>query len=60
VAAADLVGVGVFGLGAADLVFSASKLYFAFGLGNSLYFPRGSARRRSSSPSASRPSWPST
>jgi len=39
VAAADLVGVGVFGLGPDDLVFSASKLYFAFGLGNSLYFP---------------------
>ncbi len=39
VAAADLVGVGVFGLGADDLVFSASKLYFAFGLGNALYFP---------------------
>jgi benzoate-CoA ligase family protein len=38
-AAADLVGVGVFGLGADDLIFSASKLYFAFGLGNSLYFP---------------------
>jgi benzoate-CoA ligase len=40
VAAADLVGVGVFGLDAADLVFSASKLYFAFGLGNTLYFPQ--------------------
>jgi len=40
VAAADLVGVGVFGLGAEDLVFSASKLYFAFGLGNALYFPQ--------------------
>lgn len=39
VAAADLVGVGVFGLGPDDLVFSASKLYFAFGLGNGLYFP---------------------
>ncbi len=39
VAAADLVGVGVFGLGPDDLVFSASKMYFAFGLGNSLYFP---------------------
>ncbi|HEX9819348.1 MAG TPA: benzoate-CoA ligase family protein [Methylomirabilota bacterium] len=39
VAAADLVGVGVFGLGPDDVVFSASKLYFAFGLGNSLYFP---------------------
>jgi benzoate-CoA ligase family protein len=38
-AAADLVGVGVFGLRADDLVFSASKMYFAFGLGNSLYFP---------------------
>jgi benzoate-CoA ligase len=39
VAAAELVGVGVFGLGADDLVFSASKMFFAFGLGNSLYFP---------------------
>jgi len=39
VAAADLVGVNVFGIGADDLLFSASKLYFAFGLGNSLYFP---------------------
>ena len=38
-AAADLVGVGVFGLAPDDLVFSASKMYFAFGLGNSLYFP---------------------
>ncbi|HMH53914.1 MAG TPA: benzoate-CoA ligase family protein [Candidatus Acidoferrum sp.] len=38
-AAADLVGVGVFGLRPEDLVFSASKMYFAFGLGNSLYFP---------------------
>jgi benzoate-CoA ligase family protein len=38
-AAADLVGVNVFGLGADDLVFSASKLFFAFGLGNTLYFP---------------------
>ncbi len=39
VSAADLVGVGVFGLGPDDLTFSASKMYFAFGLGNSLYFP---------------------
>ena len=39
VAAADLVGVGVFGLGPDDLTLSASKMYFAFGLGNSLYFP---------------------
>ena len=38
-AAADLVGVGVFDLRPDDLVFSASKMYFAFGLGNSLYFP---------------------
>jgi benzoate-CoA ligase len=38
-AAADRVGVAVFGLGPDDLVFSASKLHFAFGLGNSLYFP---------------------
>jgi len=38
-AAADLVGVGVFGLEADDLVFSASKMFFAFGLGNTLYFP---------------------
>jgi benzoate-CoA ligase family protein len=39
VAAADLVGVGVLGIGADDLVLSASKMYFAFGLGNTLYFP---------------------
>jgi benzoate-CoA ligase family protein len=38
-AAADLVGVGVLGIGPDDLVFSASKLSFAFGLGNALYFP---------------------
>jgi benzoate-CoA ligase len=39
VAAADLVGVGIYGLGPDDLVFSASKTSFAFGLGNTLYFP---------------------
>jgi benzoate-CoA ligase family protein len=39
VAAAELVGVGIFGLTADDLTFSASKMYFAFGLGNTLYFP---------------------
>jgi benzoate-CoA ligase family protein len=39
VAAADRVGVEVFGIGADDLTFSASKMYFSFGLGNSLYFP---------------------
>ena len=37
--AAELVGRGTFGIGPDDLVFSASKLHFAFGLGNSLYFP---------------------
>ena len=37
--AADLVGLGIFGIGPDDLVFSVSKLHFAFGLGNSLYFP---------------------
>ena len=37
--AADLVGVGTFGIGPDDLVFSVSKLYFAYGLGNSLCFP---------------------
>jgi len=40
VAAAELVGVGIFGFGPDDVVFSASKLYFAFGLGNTLYFPQ--------------------
>jgi benzoate-CoA ligase len=39
VVAADLVGAGVFGIGPDDLIFSASKMYFAFGLGNTLYFP---------------------
>jgi benzoate-CoA ligase family protein len=38
-AAADLVGVNVFGIGPDDLIFSASKLSFAFGLGNALCFP---------------------
>jgi benzoate-CoA ligase family protein len=37
--AAELVGRGVFALGPDDLIFSVSKLHFAFGLGNSLYFP---------------------
>jgi benzoate-CoA ligase family protein len=36
---AELVGRGVFGIGPDDVIFSASKLHFAFGLGNSLYFP---------------------
>ena len=37
--AAELVGRGTFGIGPDDLIFSASKLHFAFGLGNALYFP---------------------
>ncbi len=37
--AADLVGCQIFGIGASDVTFSASKLFFAYGLGNSLYFP---------------------
>ena len=37
--AAELVGQGIFGIGPDDLIFSVSKLHFAFGLGNSLYFP---------------------
>ena len=43
---ADLVGVGVFGLGPDDLVFSASKMFFAFGLGNSSLLSRAGGRRR--------------
>jgi benzoate-CoA ligase family protein len=39
VAAADRVGVEVLGLRPDDLVFSTSKTYFAYGLGNSIYFP---------------------
>ncbi len=38
VCSADLVGQGIFGIGPDDLIFSVSKLHFAFGLGNSLYF----------------------
>jgi benzoate-CoA ligase len=37
--AAELVGRGTFGIGPDDVILSASKLHFAFGLGNSLYFP---------------------
>jgi benzoate-CoA ligase len=36
---AELVGRGIFGIGPDDVILSASKLHFAFGLGNSLYFP---------------------
>jgi benzoate-CoA ligase family protein len=38
-AAAELVGGGVFGIGPDDVMFSVSKMSFAFGLGNTLYFP---------------------
>ncbi len=38
-AAAELVGSGIFGIAPEDRIFSASKMFFAFGLGNSLYFP---------------------
>src|SRR4029077_11300325 len=37
--AAKLVGRGTSGTGPDDVIFSASKLHFAFGLGNSLSFP---------------------
>jgi benzoate-CoA ligase len=37
--AAELVGRATFGIAADDLILSVSKLHFAFGLGNSLYFP---------------------
>ncbi|MFN0040099.1 MAG: benzoate-CoA ligase family protein [Burkholderiales bacterium] len=35
---AELYGRGVLGLGEADVVYSAAKLFFAYGLGNSLSF----------------------
>ncbi len=36
---AELYGVGVLGLREDDVVFSAAKLFFAYGLGNALTFP---------------------
>jgi benzoate-CoA ligase len=36
---AELYAVGVLGIGEADTVFSAAKLFFAYGLGNALTFP---------------------
>ncbi|WP_395684815.1 benzoate-CoA ligase family protein [Caenimonas koreensis] len=36
---AELYGRGVLGIRADDVVFSAAKLFFAYGLGNSLTFP---------------------
>jgi benzoate-CoA ligase family protein len=36
---AQAYGMSVLGIGDADITFSASKLYFAYGLGNGLYLP---------------------
>jgi benzoate-CoA ligase family protein len=36
---AEWVGQGVLGITAADRTFSIAKLFFAYGLGNALYFP---------------------
>ncbi len=39
VVCAELVGKGVLGITAEDRTFSVAKLFFAYGLGNALYFP---------------------
>jgi 4-hydroxybenzoate-CoA ligase len=39
IATARLYGDGVLGIAADDVVFSAAKLFFAYGLGNSISFP---------------------
>jgi benzoate-CoA ligase len=36
---AELYGKGVLGIQASDVVYSAAKFFFAYGLGNSLTFP---------------------
>ncbi|MGB8887884.1 MAG: benzoate-CoA ligase family protein [Candidatus Korobacteraceae bacterium] len=36
---AELYGQGVLGISAGDVIFSAAKLFFAYGLGNALTFP---------------------
>ena len=36
---AALFGKGILGIGPADRTFSVAKLFFAYGLGNALYFP---------------------
>ncbi len=36
---AELYGVGVLGIAESDTVFSAAKLFFAYGLGNAMTFP---------------------
>ncbi|MGD9614080.1 MAG: benzoate-CoA ligase family protein [Alphaproteobacteria bacterium] len=38
-ATAETYGMGVLGIAADDLMFSAAKLFFAYGLGNSMTFP---------------------
>ena len=38
---AELYGAPVLGIGPSDVVFSAAKLFFAYGLGNALTFPLG-------------------
>jgi benzoate-CoA ligase family protein len=39
VVCAELFGKGVLGISPADRTFSVAKLFFAYGLGNALYFP---------------------
>jgi benzoate-CoA ligase family protein len=39
VVCAELFGKGVLGIGPADRTYSVAKLFFAYGLGNALYFP---------------------
>ncbi|MCU1381678.1 MAG: benzoate-CoA ligase family [Acidobacteria bacterium] len=39
VVCAELFGKGVLGITASDRTFSVAKLFFAYGLGNALYFP---------------------
>jgi benzoate-CoA ligase family protein len=39
VVTSELFGRGVLGVGAGDVVFSAAKLFFAYGLGNAMTFP---------------------
>src|SRR5437773_2859562 len=41
VVCAELFGKGVLGIRASDRCFSVAKLFFAYGLGNGLYFPFG-------------------
>jgi acyl-coenzyme A synthetase/AMP-(fatty) acid ligase len=51
---AALYARGVLGIREDDVVFSAAKLFFAYGLGNAMTFPRTSAPPRSSWASARR------